>query len=276
MPQSSNSRACRTGFGIIIPARYGSQRLPGKPLRIIAGKPLIVHVYENALRVNADFTVLATDDERIAEVIGRVGGDVELTASTHLNGTERLAEVVQKRGLAKDPIIVNVQGDEPLLQPGLVRKAASSLMQDSRASLSTLASRLTSVRDAFDPNVVKVVFDREGFALYFSRAPIPWARDAFCASAVMALTPAQLPAMYRHWGIYAYRAETLLALKELPPGPEETAECLEQLRALHFGFKMAVAVVECGPERGVDTEEDLAVVERSLLECGRAAVRESS
>ena len=268
MRQRLNSEGASAGFGVIIPARYGAQRLPGKPLRIVAGKPLIAHVYENALRANADFTLVATDDERVKEAIESIGGDVELTVSTHQNGTERLAEVVEKRSLAGDTIIVNVQGDEPLLPPELVRSAAGSLVANPDANLSTLASRVTFARDVFDPNVVKVVFDHAGFALYFSRAPIPWARDVFSMPGVAEIAQAQLPPVYRHWGIYAYRAETLLRLRGLPPIPLETVESLEQLRALHFGFKIYVAVVESGPARGVDTEEDLARVEILLRAAG--------
>jgi len=251
-------------FGIIIPARFGASRLPGKPLRTICGRPLIAHVYENALRAGADFTLVATDDPRIAEVVSAMGGDVELTSSTHVSGTERLAEVVQKRGIEGDKIIVNIQGDEPLLSPMLIRVVAASLSERATASLATLASPISLAKDVFDPNVVKVVLDHDGYALYFSRAPIPWSRDTYPMAPDVALTQSNSPEVLRHWGIYAYRAKTLLELLGLPQCPNESVESLEQLRALHWGLRIHVSVVDSGPARGVDTEEDLRFVERVL------------
>ena len=255
----------RCEFGIIIPARFGSVRLPGKPLQLICGKPLIVHVYENALRANADFTIVATDDSRIAEVVQSIGGDVELTSSRHQSGTDRLAEVVERRHIGNDVIIINIQGDEPLLDPSSILSVASSLVNHPTTGIATLASPITCAREVLDTNVVKVIVDHEGYAQYFSRAAVPWLRDAY------PLTPdAEIPAEYRgrilrHLGVYGYRSETLLKIASLPTCLYEKAESLEQLRALYWGIRVHVSVVNCSDVRGVDTEEDLIFVEQIIL-----------
>jgi len=259
-------RHAAASFIIVIPARYGATRLPGKPLRMLCGKPLIAHVYENALRANASVTLVATDDPKIAAAVLAVGGDVEMTMGHHNSGTERLAEVVEKRGVAADTIVVNVQGDEPLLEPELVIAVANALHQRPLARLATLASPLAHARDIFDPNVVKVVLDHEGYAQYFSRAPIPWDRDLFPLAVDGECPGENVQFALRHHGVYAYRASTLLDLKSMPRSPYEGVESLEQLRALHWGLKIHVTVVDTGPARGVDTEADLNYVE-SVLEC---------
>ncbi len=248
-------------FGVIIPARYGSSRLPGKPLRMVCGKSLIVHVYENALLARAHFTIVATDDSRIADAIRAVGGDVELTSSSHQNGTERLAEVIEKRRFEGDTIVVNVQGDEPLLDPEHISIVAASLAQHPQAGISTLATPIRQSHDIANPDVVKVVVDRQNHAMYFSRAAIPWLRDVY------PLQPdAEIPRSYshcvlRHIGVYGYRAETLLRLASLPTCDYEKAESLEQLRALYRGIAIHVSVVDDYLARGVDTEDDLKFVE---------------
>lgn len=242
-------------FGIIIPARYASTRLPGKPLRAIAGKPLIQWVYENALRAGAEFVWVATDDERIEQAVRAFGGEVVMTSSTHQTGTDRLAEVVKKREVPAETIIVNVQGDEPLLPVAAIQDVAQLLAQQEAAGIATLAHPLSTVAELFNPNVVKVVLNERGFASYFSRAPIPWVRDAFAAG-----KPDELPAgvtFLRHVGLYAYRARSLEALSALPAAPTEQAESLEQLRALYCGIQICVSVVHEALPPGVDTEEDL-------------------
>lgn len=256
------------GFGIVIPARYGAERLPGKPLRLIGGKTLIVHVYENALRANANFTIVATDDARIAEAVRAVGGDVELTASTHRSGTERLAEVVEKRSIEGHTIIVNVQGDEPLLEPRHIVMVAESLRQDPGAGISTLAVPIRDSSDVSNPNVVKVVLNRQGRAMYFSRAPIPWLRDSYPLPVGADIPSSHSNDILQHIGVYGYRAETLTRLAALPACDYEAAESLEQLRALYWGIGIHVSVVTDSPSRGVDTEDDLKRVESYLLSRG--------
>ncbi len=252
---------------MVIPARYASTRLPGKPLRDLAGKPMIVRVLENAQRTGAEFVIVATDDERIAEAVTAAGGEAMLTRPDHPSGTDRLAEVAQRKGLDPEALIVNVQGDEPLLDPKFVIMVAQALLDNPAAGLATLATPIAHARDVFDPNVVKVVTARSGLALYFSRAPIPWLRSAFTDLSQPLL---ELPAgssFLRHVGLYAYRVGTLLTLAAEEPVMLEPAESLEQLRALWLGIQIHVTTVSEPPGHGVDTEEDLVRV-RAILQRG--------
>jgi 3-deoxy-manno-octulosonate cytidylyltransferase (CMP-KDO synthetase) len=248
-------------FTVLIPARYASTRLPGKPLADIAGKPMVVQVALRARRSNAAQVVVATDDERIRAAAAKHGVDACLTRADHPTGTDRLAEAAQKLGLADDAIVVNVQGDEPLLAPGLIRAMAELLAAHPDAAIATACHPIADPAEAFNPNVVKVVLDRNGYALYFSRATIPWARDAFAEirSGGPIVLPQGLP-LYRHYGLYAYRVSFLRRYPSLAPAPIERFEALEQLRALWHGHRIVVAVTQGTPAPGVDTEEDLARV----------------
>jgi 3-deoxy-manno-octulosonate cytidylyltransferase (CMP-KDO synthetase) len=252
-------------FAVIIPARYASTRLPGKPLADIAGKPMVVRVAENAARAGAERVVVATDDARIQAAAEAHGIAVCLTGSGHATGTDRLAEAAQRLGLADDAIVVNVQGDEPLLSPRLIRAMADLLAAHPDAAMATACHPITDPAEAFNPNVVKVVLDRRGYALYFSRATIPWARDAFAAGRDG--VPEGLP-LYRHYGLYAYRVAFLRAFPALAPAPVERFEALEQLRALWHGFRIIVQVTAGTPAPGVDTPEDLERV-RALFPPGK-------
>ena len=251
--------AQRGAFGVIVPARFASTRLPGKPLIDLGGKPMVVRVLEVAARAGAAFSIVATDDQRIVDVVTAAGGEAMLTSSNHLTGTDRLAEVVQRRNLDPELVIVNLQGDEPGLSPALVELVARTLQRTPQASLATLATPLTSRADVFDPNIVKVVTDERGRALYFSRAAIPWQRGAFDDGPNGALAPGTY---LRHIGLYAYRVSTLFTLSTTPPAALELAESLEQLRALWLGMAIQVAVVDALPSGGVDTPEDAARVQK--------------
>ena len=242
------------GFTVLIPARFASTRLPGKPLADIAGKPMIVRVAEKARDSGADQVAVATDDARIADAVRAHGFVACMTRDDHATGTDRLAEAAQQLALGDDAIVVNVQGDEPLLEPELIREVASLLARRADASIATACHAIDDVAEAFNPNVVKVVLDREGYALYFSRATIPWARDAFAKGRER--IPAGMP-IYRHYGLYAYRVGFLRAFPMLPPAPVERIEALEQLRALWHGHRIVVAVTSGTPAPGVDTLEDL-------------------
>ncbi len=252
-------------FKVVIPARYESTRLPGKPLIEIAGEPMLRHVHRRACESGADAVVIATDDGRVAEACRAFGADVRMTGSGHASGTERIAEVVE---LDRDPperIVVNVQGDEPLVPGRVIAQAAAGLLEHPEADVATLCEPIERDADAFDPSVVKVVRDARGFALYFSRATIPWCRDHFAAR------PGSRPAgaeHQRHIGIYAYRVGFLRRYVAAPPTELERVERLEQLRALHMGARIHVAVACESPGPGVDTPEDLDRV-RTLL-AGRA------
>lgn len=246
-------------FCIVIPARYASTRLPGKPLADIAGKPMIVRVVERLAAVGADEVWVATDHEGVADVVRAAGGRVVMTRDDHPTGTDRLAEVVSARGWPDDTIVVNVQGDEPLIEPALVRTVADALAADTEAVIATAAHPVESIDEVFNPNVVKVVTDANDRALYFSRAPIPWARDAFADDRNR--LPAGLPVM-RHIGLYAYRAGFLRRFTRLPTCALEQWEALEQLRALWHGDRIHVVTVAEAPAAGVDTASDLARVRR--------------
>ncbi len=248
-------------FRVIIPARHASSRLPGKPLLDIGGKPMIQHVYERALESGAAEVVVATDDERIRSVAEGFGAYVCMTATHHPSGTDRLAEVARLMGYADDQIIVNLQGDEPLMPPALIHQVAENLQLHAQADIATLCERIKTAGELFDPHLVKVVMDQQGYALYFSRAAIPWDRDAFIA------TTGELPARsehYRHIGLYAYRAAFLQDYAQWPPCVLEQTESLEQLRALWQGRRIHVAEALEPPGVGVDTEEDLLRVRQIL------------
>ncbi len=253
-------------FTVLVPARYASTRLPGKPLADIAGKPMVVRVAERARSAGAERVVVATDDERIRAAVEAHGFAACLTRGDHPTGTDRLAEAARMLQLDDDAIVVNVQGDEPLLQPALIRAMAELLAAHPDASIATACHAIEDPAEAFNPNVVKVVLDANGYALYFSRATIPWARDAFAAG--RDAVPAGLP-LYRHYGLYAYRVRFLRLFPTLSPAPIERFEALEQLRALWHGHRIVVAVTAGTPAPGVDTAEDLERV-RALYARGEA------
>ncbi|MGZ5584787.1 MAG: 3-deoxy-manno-octulosonate cytidylyltransferase [Usitatibacter sp.] len=248
-------------FRVVIPARMRSTRLPGKMLADIGGKPLVAWVAERARASGAAEVVIATDHDDIARAVQALGWKALATSNAHETGTDRLAEAAQLMGLGPDDIVVNVQGDEPLIDPRLIREVAGALASRPAASIATAAHPIDSAAVFFDPNVVKVVVDEEGFAQYFSRAPIPYARDAFARS--RDALPAGLPA-YRHIGIYAYRARFLREYSRLSPTAVERFEALEQLRALAHGYRIAVAIWADAMEAGVDTREDLERVRARL------------
>ncbi len=250
-------------FRIVIPARYGASRLPGKPLRLLAGRPLIAHVVDRARESGAGSVLVATDDERIVAAAAAAGARALHTDPAHPSGTDRLAEVARREGWGRDEIVVNLQGDEPLIPPGLLRLVAETLQEHPGAGIATLVTPLRSVQELFDPHVVKAVLDAAGHALYFSRAPLPWVRDAFQPGQTPAALPEGVP-FYRHLGLYAYRVGDLLRIAEQPACPLERAESLEQLRALWHGIRIAAAVVAEAPGHGVDTEDDLHRVEALL------------
>jgi 3-deoxy-manno-octulosonate cytidylyltransferase (CMP-KDO synthetase) len=244
---------------IVIPARYASTRLPGKPLADIAGLPMIVRVAAAARRAQSDGVWVAADDERIIAAVRQHGFEAVMTRKDHSSGTDRIAEVVDRLQWDDADIVVNVQGDEPLLEPFLVEAVAGALRGNPDAAMATAAYPLTTADDFFNTNVVKVVCDSRGRALYFSRAPIPWDRDRF-ADRRDAL-PADLPAL-RHIGLYAYRVSFLRRFGQLAASPLELSESLEQLRALWHGYPIQVISVEHAPAPGVDTAEDLERVRR--------------
>ena len=248
-------------FTVVIPARMRSTRLPGKMLADVGGRPLVAWVAQRARESGARQVVVATDHEDIAKAVRDAGFEACMTAATHETGTDRLAEAARILGLADDAIVVNVQGDEPLIDPALVRTVAATLAAHAEASIATAAHPLDQARAFFDPNVVKVAVDANGLALYFSRAPIPYARDDFARS--RETLPAQLPAM-RHIGIYAYRVRFLREYASLAPVAIERFEALEQLRALAHGHRIAVATWNAPMEPGVDTAEDLERARRKL------------
>lgn len=241
---------------VLIPARLASTRLPNKPLADIHGLPMIVRVARRAAQAAVSGVMVACDAPAIAEACKRHGVNAVLTRSEHASGSDRLAEACEQLGVDGDAVVVNVQGDEPLMPPALVRQAAQLLAEDPEAHIATLAHGLHEAADFANPNVVKVVSDRRGYALYFSRAPIPWQREGSAAGAP------RLPEglAYRHIGLYAYRVGALAEFSGLPPAPLEDCEALEQLRALYHGFRIKLGTTDNPPPRGVDTEEDLALL----------------
>jgi 3-deoxy-manno-octulosonate cytidylyltransferase (CMP-KDO synthetase) len=247
-------------FRVVIPARLGSTRLPEKVLRPIAGQPLVFHTFAAAQRSGASEVLIATDSECVADACRRFGADVVMTDARHNSGTDRINEVARQRGWGEQDVVVNVQGDEPLMPPAFIDQAARLLLDDTDAQIATLAHPLHAREDWLNPNFVKLVRDARGRALYFSRAPIPWQRQGTSHE-----SPLPVGLAYRHIGLYAYRVGALARFAALPPSPLEQCEALEQLRALENGLPIAVGIVTDPPPRGVDTEEDLQAV-AALLE----------
>lgn len=248
-------------FIVIIPARNASTRLPGKMLADLAGTPMVVRVAQRALASGASKVLIATDDERIAQVVQSYDYQALMTRIDHPSGTDRLAEAVALLDLPDEAIVVNVQGDEPLIDPTLINQVASALTLHPTAAMATCAAPIADVDDFFNPNVVKVVCDKTGMALYFSRAPIPWDREAL-ANGNKVLSQAS-PALH-HIGLYAYRVHFLKTFPDLSRGILESIESLEQLRALEHGYSIAVHLTDAHPGAGVDTEADLARVRQIL------------
>jgi len=250
-------------FTVVIPARYASTRLPGKPLLDIAGRPMLQHVWEQARRSSARRVVVATDDDRVYRTATAFGAEAVMTDPGHPSGTDRLEEVVRLLELPDDAIVVNVQGDEPLIPPAVIDQVAANLAAHRDCEIATLSVAIESVEELRNPNAVKVVADAQGRALYFSRAPVPWPRDAFAAP------DASLPEngrWWRHVGIYAYRVAFLHRYVSWPPAPLERLEQLEQLRALYHGVGIHVAAAVAEVPAGVDTHEDLLAVRVRLEE----------
>ncbi|MDG2316204.1 MAG: 3-deoxy-manno-octulosonate cytidylyltransferase [Gammaproteobacteria bacterium] len=238
---------------VVIPSRFGSVRLPGKPLADIHGKPMVQRVYERALKSGVAEVVIATDDERILQVCKKFGAHVELTDKAHQSGTDRISELATRLNWPDDKIIINVQGDEPFLPPGLISQVKTLLENDVKAAMATLVTPINTMDEWEDPNTVKVVTDCNDQALYFSRAPIPWPRDNNEVNGL------------RHIGIYGYRAWALKKLALSPPCPLEKRERLEQLRALWLGLPIRVATACIVPPKGVDTTEDLEAIRQKSL-----------
>ena len=268
-----------TPFKVVIPARLGSTRLPRKVLRPLAGKPLVQWVWEAARASAAEQVIIAADDAQVLDACRAFGADARLTAPSHQSGTDRINEIAQAAGWGDDTLVVNLQGDEPLMPPALIRQAAELLAGDAGADIATLCHPLHAREEWLNPNVVKLVADSFGYALYFSRAPIPWRREP----AALPPTDVPLPSggagggvrvagqdsfpqglAFRHIGLYAYRAGALRRFSALPPSPLESCEMLEQLRALSHGLRIKVGISATPPPRGVDTEDDLAAVSALL------------
>lgn len=248
-------------FKVVIPARYASSRLPGKPLLKIAGKEMILHVCEKASQAGAEEVVVATDDERIVDCAKQSGFNAVMTSASHTSGTERLTEVADTLSWRDDAVIVNCQGDEPLIPSALIKKAATSLMGQNIAQVASLCAPIFDAEEIFNPNAVKVVRDSQDYALYFSRAPIPWDRDAFPQK------PSTEPANhFRHIGIYSYTAGFLRRYVSWPISQLDLIESLEQLRILSMGEKIYVPSVSEVPAAGVDTQDDLDRVNRVLTQ----------
>lgn len=253
------------GFKVVIPARYASTRLPGKPLLEIAGKPMIQHVYERAADSGAEQIIIATDDSRIAEVARSFSAEVCVTASHHNSGTERIAEVVREYGWSAESIVVNLQGDEPRMPAVLLAQVAQDMETHPDASVTTLSAPIVTREQLFDPHIVKVVTNAAGYALYFSRAPVPWHRDEF-AQGESSLP--QNTQFQRHIGLYAYRSAFLQEYVDWPPSQLESAESLEQLRILWHGRRIHVSKALKVPGQGVDTRDDVGLVERQFKDNG--------
>jgi len=251
-------------FIAVIPARYESSRLPGKPLADIHGRPMIAWVHDRAVASGASETIVATDDMRIADACRAFGAEVVLTRAEHRSGTDRIAEVASMRGWRDDQLVVNVQGDEPLLPAELIAQVAATAARHPAAAIATLVTPITTAAARDNPNFAKVVFDHVGRALYFSRAPIPWPRDG------------GTPPSYRHIGLYAYRTAALRALAAAGPCELEEIEMLEQLRALWLGLEIVVDVAATAPPPGVDTQSELDDVRGRLARSAVADIRRKS
>lgn len=248
-------------FYVVIPARYASTRLPGKPLLDIAGKPMVVWVAERAKNSGAKQIVVATDDLRIVNTVKRHGHQAMMTRADHVSGTDRIAEVALAQQWPDGAIIVNVQGDEPLIEASLIVEVANALNEHPESVMATACHAIHCKADFLNPNIVKVVLDSRSNALYFSRAPIPYPRDVFAANLDL---PGGMP-IYRHIGIYAYRAKFLKQYASLQVSELEQIESLEQLRVLHHGYKISVSISQNAPAAGVDTQEDLDYVRSIML-----------
>jgi len=249
-------------FKVVIPARYGSTRLPGKPLLNIAGQPMIAHVCQRAIEAEADEVVVATDDQRIFDSVTALGLKVVMTDANHQSGTERITEVAELLGWGDDEIVVNLQGDEPLIPPAYIKDVALALGHQQQAGIATLAAEITESEEIFNPNAVKVVLNQKGYALYFSRAAIPWDRNAFSLAGG---EPSHVMPYLRHIGMYAYTVKFLKDYCAWQPSLLETVESLEQLRILWYGEHILVKTVAKAPEAGVDTQADLERVEQAML-----------
>ena len=250
-------------FTVVIPARFGSSRLPGKPLADIDGKPMVQHVYERACESCAERVIIATDDERIFKVAKDFGAEVCMTLASHPSGTDRLQEVARLYEMEDNEVVVNVQGDEPLIPASVINQVAQNLMDNPGTGAATLAEPVHKKPDLFNPAVVKVVSDKSGHALYFSRAPMPWVRDSFTAQDE---TLPDIDSFRRHIGIYAYRVNLLNEYVTWPQSPLEKLESLEQLRLLWNGRRIHVADAVEAPPHGVDTEQDLEAVRKMIQE----------
>ena len=258
MKKLTNASDAQLDFNVVIPARYASTRLPGKPLLDIAGKPMVIWVIERAKQSGAKLVVVATDDDRIFQVVAQHGHQAVMTSEYHESGTDRIAEVASKQGWQADTIVVNVQGDEPLIDPELIYNVAAKLSESQHAVMATACHPIKDKADFANPNVVKLVMDAQQHALYFSRAPIPYPRDSYLDA------NSELLSAYRHVGIYGYRAAFLSQYAALKPSDIEKIESLEQLRVLYHGYKIAVTVSDSAPATGVDTQSDLESV-RAIL-----------
>jgi 3-deoxy-manno-octulosonate cytidylyltransferase (CMP-KDO synthetase) len=246
-------------FHVIIPARFGSTRLPGKPLLAVAGRPLLQWVWQSALASGAASVLVATDDERIRAAAAKFGADCVMTSAQHVSGTDRIAEAVRAKGLPADDIVVNLQGDEPAMPASIVARVAAALREVPGSDIATAVSPLESLQDFLDPNCVKALRAADGRALYFSRAPVPWPRDSITAD-----RPTVFAGAWRHIGIYAYRVRSLLQFAAWPATPLEMTEKLEQLRALEHGMHIHLVALAESPPAGVDTPQDLERVRAAL------------
>jgi 3-deoxy-manno-octulosonate cytidylyltransferase (CMP-KDO synthetase) len=242
-------------FHVVIPARFAASRLPGKPLLDVAGKPLLQWVWERACASGAASVTVATDDERIRRAVLAFGGDCAMTSAGHESGTDRIAEVARLKGFAADEVVVNLQGDEPLMPAAVIAEVAAALAGGPGIDIATAVAPVGSLQEFLDPNCVKALRALDGLALYFSRAPVPWPRDA-----VVSGQPANYAGAWRHIGIYAYRVQSLLQFSAWPPSRLEAVEKLEQLRALEQGMKIHLVTLMSAPPAGVDTVADLARV----------------
>jgi 3-deoxy-manno-octulosonate cytidylyltransferase (CMP-KDO synthetase) len=239
-------------FHVIIPARFAATRLPRKPLLEVAGKPLLRWVWESACASGAASVTVATDDERIREAVQAFGGECAMTSPGHASGTDRIAEVVRRHGFAADEVVVNLQGDEPLMPAAVIAEVAGALAERPGIDIATAVAPVGSLEEFLDPNCVKALRARDGLALYFSRAPVPWPRDA-----VLEGQPMEFAGAWRHIGIYAYRVRSLLEFASWAPTRLESMEKLEQLRALEHGMKIHLVTLASAPPAGVDTAADL-------------------